>query len=57
MLAVLVQGEALTSRACETRFGVTRETANQDFAVLMELGVAIREGKGRSTRYVLGEGG
>jgi len=57
MLAVLVQGEALTSRACETRFGVTRETANQDFAVLMELGLAIREGKGRSTRYVLGEGG
>ncbi len=53
MLALLVQGEALTSRRCEEEFGVTRDTASRDFGLLVELGLAIKEGQGRSTRYIL----
>jgi len=53
MVLLLVQGEELTSRRCEEAFGVTRDTANRDFKLLVELGLAQREGKGRSTRYVL----
>jgi Fic family protein len=33
-------------------FSVTRETANQDFVRLMELGIADKKGAGRATRYV-----
>ena len=54
MMLILVQGEALTSRRCEMEFQVTRETAAQDFNLLMELGLAKRIGKGRSTHYILG---
>jgi len=36
----------------EEEFGVTRDTANRDFNLLLELGLATKEGKGRSTRYV-----
>lgn len=53
MMALLVQGEQLTSRRCEAEFKVTRDTAARDFSLLMELGLALKEGKGRSTRYVL----
>ncbi|MFZ7125121.1 MAG: ATP-binding protein [Desulfobacterales bacterium] len=53
MVALLVRGEVLTSRRCEEEFGVTRDTANRDFKILMGLGLAIREGKGRSTVYIL----
>jgi ATP-dependent DNA helicase RecG len=53
MMRLLVQGEDLTSRKCEEMFGVTRDTANRDFRVLMDIGLAIKEGKGRSTRYIL----
>ena len=53
MAAILVRGEALTSRRCEEEFHITRDTANRDFMVLTSLGLAIKEGKGRSTRYVL----
>jgi hypothetical protein len=35
----------------------TRETANQDFGRLLELGLSRRVGRGRSTHYVLGEAG
>ncbi len=55
MLLLLVQGEELTSRKCETLFSITRETANQDFSLLLELGLLKKVGRGRSTRYVLGE--
>jgi predicted HTH transcriptional regulator len=51
--ALLVAGEKLTSRRCEEEFGITRDTAARDFGLLMELGVAIRQGSGRSTSYVL----
>ena len=53
MVLLLVQGEELTSRRCEETFGVTRDTANRDFKLLVELELAQKEGKGRSTRYVL----
>lgn len=55
MLRFLVGGEQLTSRICESMFSVTRETANRDFGLLMELGLARRVGGGRSTHYVYAE--
>ena len=53
MVAVLVRGEALTSRRCEEEFHVTCDTTNRGFVLLKKLGLAVKEGKGRSTRYVL----
>jgi ATP-dependent DNA helicase RecG len=53
MLALLAAGEKLTSRRCEQEFGITRDTASRDFALLMELGLATRQGRGRSTSYIL----
>ena len=55
MVALLVQGEKLTSRRCEEDFGVTRDTATRDFAVLMDMRLAKRQGRGRSTSYVLAD--
>jgi len=52
MISLLVQGETLTSRLCEEQFHVTRDTAVRDFRILVELGLAKREGKGRSVRYI-----
>lgn len=52
MAALLVQGEKLTSRPCEEDFGVTRDRATRDFSLLMDLGLAKRQGRGRSTSYV-----
>jgi predicted HTH transcriptional regulator len=53
MVALLVEGEELTSRRCEKEFGITRETATKDFELLMDLGIVERKGAGRSTRYVI----
>ena len=53
MILFLTTGEELTSRRCESEFGITRETATRDFALLLELGIAEKLGKGRSVRYVL----
>ena len=53
MLALLAAGEQLTSRRCEQEFGITRDTASRDFSLLMELGLAARQGRGRSTSYIL----
>lgn len=53
MAALLVKGEELTSQKCEKLFAVTRDTANRDFAQLIELGIAEKKGAGRATRYVL----
>ncbi|KAF0215232.1 MAG: transcriptional [Geobacteraceae bacterium] len=55
MVTLLVTGEALTSRRCESEFGITRDTAARDFALLLELGIAEKQGKGRSIRYVLAQ--
>ncbi len=52
MLLLLAEGEELTSRRCEAEFSVTRDTANRDFSLLIKLGLAKKEGQGRSTRYV-----
>jgi ATP-dependent DNA helicase RecG len=54
MVLLLVQGDELTSRRCEEDFHVTRDTTARDFKLLIELGVARKQGKGRSTRYVYG---
>jgi ATP-dependent DNA helicase RecG len=51
MVAILSAGEELTSRRCETEFGISRPIAARDFAELMRLGLAKRIGSGRSTRY------
>jgi predicted HTH transcriptional regulator len=53
MAALLVKGEELTSQKCEKRFAVTRDTANRDFARLIELGIAEKRGAGRATHYIL----
>ena len=53
LVSILVRGEVVTSRRCEEEYGVTRDTANRDFALLMELGIAVREGRGRTTHYIL----
>jgi len=53
MVAILVRGEALTSRRCEEEFHITRDTTSRDFMLLVKLGLAVKEGKGRSIRYVL----
>jgi predicted HTH transcriptional regulator len=51
MVAILSAGEELTSRRCETEFGISRPIAARDFGELMQLGLAERIGSGRSTRY------
>jgi predicted HTH transcriptional regulator len=51
MVSLLAAGERLTSRRCEEEFGVTRDTAARDFALLMGLGIAARTGPGRSVSY------
>ena len=53
MVLMLLQGKVLTSRKCEQRFGITRDTANRDFEMLIKSGIAVRTGAGRSTAYVL----
>jgi len=53
MVALLAAGETLTSRRCEKEFGTTRDTAARDFGLLLALGLANRQGSGRSTSYVL----
>jgi len=52
MVLLLAQGESLTSRLCEEQFHITRDTSVRDFKLLVELGLARREGQGRSARYV-----
>jgi hypothetical protein len=53
LAVLLVNGEALTSRKCEVAFDITRDTASRDFKRLIGLGVARKEGRGRSTCCVL----
>jgi DNA-binding GntR family transcriptional regulator len=38
------------------QFGVTRETANRAFELLLKAGVATKKGMGRSTIYVYNSG-
>jgi len=50
---MLQEGQRLTSRLCQTAFAVTRDTTTRDFELLMKLGIVRRQGKGRSTSYIL----
>ena len=50
IVLLLLQGEELTSRRCAEEFNVSRDTTAHDFNLLIELGVARKQGKGRSTR-------
>jgi predicted HTH transcriptional regulator len=52
MVILLAQGDKLTSRDCEERFGVSRVTLASDFKLLIELKFAMKQGGGRSTGYV-----
>lgn len=52
MVLLLVEGESLTSRFCEKRFRVTRDTTVRDFKLLSDLGLIKKIGEGRSTKYV-----
>jgi len=53
MVKLLAAGEELTGGACETRFRVTRPVITKDFNRLVELGIAVQIGRGRTTRYHL----
>jgi predicted HTH transcriptional regulator len=53
MVAMLVNGEMLTSGDCQEKFGIVKDTVNRDFQLLVKLKIAVREGGGRSTRYRL----
>jgi predicted HTH transcriptional regulator len=53
MVALLIQGEELTSRRCQKEFGITRDTANRDFKRLISLDLVEPKGMGRSRHYVL----
>lgn len=57
MVQWLVEGQELTSRHCEAQFGVTRPVTAKDFADLVKMGLAVKIGRGRSTRYRLNESG
>lgn len=52
MVVLLLKNEVLTSSFCEKKFGITRPTAASDFALLVKLGLAVKQGKGRATHYV-----
>jgi len=52
MATMLVQGEKLTSRQCEQKFGVSRDTTSKDFKLLMDVSIAESHGQGRSRYYV-----
>ena len=53
MVKLLLEGKELTSRECEARFGVTRPVVSRELGNLVDLGVAVRVGAGRSIRYRL----
>jgi len=53
MVAMLAQGESLTSKVCQDKFKVSGPTIYADFKTLLRLGIATPLGAGRTTRYVL----
>lgn len=48
----IISGETLTRTAVIEEFGVSRDTAYRDLLELIDAGLAVRIGAGRSTRYV-----
>ena len=55
MMQWFAEGRELTSRQCEAEFGVTRPVTAKDFRKLVKMGLAVKIGAGRSTRYRLNE--
>jgi len=53
VLDFIQQHQKITSEEHTRHFHITRETANQDFKRLMEVGLIRRVGTGRGTYYVL----
>ena len=53
MAKLLAQGKELTSSFCQQEFEVSRDTTSRDFKLLIELGLARKEGAGPSTPYVV----
>ena len=57
IVALMAEGEEVTSWQCIELFGITRDTAARDFSQLVDLGLAEKRGAGRSTRYALASPG
>ena len=52
ILDILSARGRITSLECIREFGISRETANQDFDSFLELGLITRMGRGKGTYYV-----
>lgn len=52
MVKRLVSGEELTSRRCQDLYKLSPQAVYEDFQHLISLGLAMRIGSGRSTRYI-----
>ena len=55
ILKYILDHARITSEECTREFGITRQTANQDFRRLMDLELIEQRGSGRATHYVLKE--
>jgi predicted HTH transcriptional regulator len=55
MVELLLQGRRLTRRKCENYFGVGRTAIITDFALLVKLGLATKQGRGPSTSLIMAE--
>lgn len=55
LLQYVLKRARITSEECTREFGITRQTANQDFKRLMEMDLIEQKGSGRATHYVLKE--
>ena len=53
ILSLIWERGRITSEETTKKFNITRETANQDFRKLLELGLIERKGTGRATYYIL----
>jgi ATP-dependent DNA helicase RecG len=52
MVRRLINGEQLTSRQCRKLYALSAQAVYKDFQKLVELGIALKIGSGRATRYV-----
>jgi predicted HTH transcriptional regulator len=55
IVAYAIENGTVTSGWCRTRFKVAYQTVYRDLNGLLELGLLTRIGRGRSTRYAVGE--
>lgn len=54
ILNLVWERKKVTSEEIRNKFKITRETANQDFIKLLDLGLLARKGAAKATYYVLG---